>query len=147
MNIVPPAYAQTPIPIGDVCGGSSTTDTGLGPFAAFLCKFNTSPDPNPVAVEAVGSFALIISNVIGLMTVIAGIWFVFQFLIAGYKWMSSVGDKGKLQEAQNHILHAVIGLIIAVSAYAIVNIVSATLGIDLLLGDPARFVELISPKP
>ncbi len=39
-----------------------------------------------------------------------------------------------------------IGLTVVLAAYALISLVSQVLGFDILLNDPADFVELIQPK-
>ncbi len=132
----------TPIPLGNFCA-----DDGLGPFAKFLCGLEqTSGQETPNAVKTISAFALIISNVIGIMSVVAGMVFLFQILISGYNWLTSGGDKEKLSKAQQGIVNAVIGLTVVLAAYALISLVSQVLGFDILLNDPADFVELIQPK-
>lgn len=73
-----------------------------------------------------------ISTAIGIMTIIAFIWFIFQFFIGAISWLGSGGDKAKLQEAQKKITTAFIGLIIVISAIFLIKIFSVIFGIDFL---------------
>ena len=105
------------------CGG------GLGPIAEFLCGIQG--DPN--AKEQVGGqFNKVMSGIIGFMTIIAGLWFIFQFITAGYQWIGAGGDKNSLEQARNKMMNSVIGLIIIVSAWVIVGIIGRLLGLDIL---------------
>lgn len=92
---------------------------GLGPLAQ-----NTG--------NGASGLANLISAVIGMMTVAAGIWFIFMFLIGGYSWMTSMGEKQKLEEARNRIVYALIGLVIVVAAWGITNLAGQFLGISFL---------------
>lgn len=139
--IIPPAYAQIPTPIGNLCG------EGLGPFAEFLCTLESNPDNSTnSAIQAIASFAFLISNIIGIMSVIAGIIFIFQFLLGGYNWLTSSGDKERLAKSQQTLLHSFIGLAIVLAAYAFISLASKILGFDILISDPAKFVEQIKPR-
>lgn len=70
-----------------------------------------------------GSF----SNVINTILYVAGIVAVAMLIIGGIRFMISRGDKDKVQKAKNTIIYAIIGLILVIFSYAIVNfIVSAT---------------------
>jgi hypothetical protein len=82
--------------------------------------------------EAFRLFNNVISIIIGLLTVIAGIWFLFQVIIAGYQWLSSGGDKASIAAARDKLSHALIGLIIVIMAFAIVSIVGTIMNIDFL---------------
>lgn len=77
-------------------------------------------------------FGTIISNIIGFLTVIAGLWFLFQIVISGIRWISAGGDKQKLAEAQGKITNSVIGLTIVVIAIFIVRLIADLLGISII---------------
>lgn len=62
----------------------------------------------------------ILSQVFGLVGALA-----FLFLIIGaFKYVTSDGDASQVKQAKDTMLYSVIGLIIAVSAYAIIQFVS-----------------------
>lgn len=68
------------------------------------------------ANTSVGS---IIATVISAFLALLGIIFVVLILIAGYNWMTALGDEEKVTKAKNTLQRAIIGLIIIVAAYAI----------------------------
>lgn len=74
----------------------------------------------------------LISTIIGLMTVVAGIYFLFLVIIAGYQWMTSGGDKAGMEAARNKLTYAVIGLVVVVAAFALISIIGTLMGIDFL---------------
>ncbi len=104
---------------------------GLGPIAKFFCKEVPSGDPN-AALKTGNRLNQVISGVIGFMTTVAGLWFIFQFMTAGYQWISSSGDKNKLQTAQNKMTYSIIGLVIVVSAWVVIALLGKILGLDIL---------------
>lgn len=65
-------------------------------------------------------FTNIALGIIGALSVIMLVW-------GGLRYILSGGDSKKVTDAKNTILYAIIGLIIAVLAYAIVNFVLNTL--------------------
>ena len=83
-------------------------------------------------------FGRMISSIIGLLTIIAGIWFLIQMLLGGYMWISSGGDKQSVQNAQKKIWNAVLGLLIVIISYAITGIIGIFLGFDIL--NPANLL-------
>ena len=93
--------------------------------------------------KAIENFTTILSNIIGFMTIVAGIWFMFQFIIAGYGWLTSGGDKAGLQQAQSRMTNAFIGLVIVVAAYAIIWIFGELFGLKIL--QPQDLIKLIGP--
>lgn len=74
----------------------------------------------------------IISSIIGVMTLVGGIYFFFQLIVGALGWLSASGDKQKLTHAQERITQAAVGLLIVVGAYGIVGLVSMVLGFDIL---------------
>lgn len=77
-------------------------------------------------------FTKVISLIIGVMTVIAFLWFIFVLFIGAIAWLSSGGDKTKLQEAQKQITTGLTGLLIVIVALFIVRILETVLGINIL---------------
>ena len=85
----------------------------------------------------------ILSNVLGFLTILGGIFFIIYFLIAAMDWITSGGDSGKLTTARNKMVQAVLGLVILVAAYGIIGLIGSVIGIDLL--NPALLLESITP--
>ena len=87
---------QVPQEIKDAngCGGGSAPD-----FANVICE--------------------IIKVVVGIMGAVAAIFVV----VGGFQFMTSAGDAGKVAKARQTILYSLIGLIVCVLAFAIVNFV------------------------
>ena len=61
----------------------------------------------------------IINAVIGVLGIVA----VVVIIIGGISYMTSSGDTGKVKKAKDTILYGVIGLVICILAFAIVNFV------------------------
>jgi len=101
-------------PLGTIGEGK-----GFGPWAA-----GTS-DPG-------GTLTKIISNFLAIMTIAAGIWFLFQVILAGYNYLSAGGDRDKIVHAGQKLTNALIGLAIVVAAYALLSLVGTFLGVDFL---------------
>src|SRR3989344_4049518 len=80
--------------------------------------------------DAPALLAKFFSGIVGLLLVISTIWAFMQLLLGAFNWISSGGDKGKIEAAQQKILHAVIGLILVFSAWAIFLILLRFLGIS-----------------
>lgn len=64
--------------------------------------------------------------------VIGAIIFFFMLISGGIKWISSAGDKTRLEGAQKQITHALIGLAILLSIFAIIRLLDYIFGINLL---------------
>ena len=61
--------------------------------------------------------ANIINGVIGVLGIVA----VIVIIMGGVSYMTSAGDAGKVKKAKDTILYGVIGLIIVMLSFAIVN--------------------------
>ena len=92
------------------------------------------PGPTaPATASGVGEgLAHTISVVIGLFTLVAGIWFLFQVITSGYAYMNAGGDKEKAATARKKITQALVGLVIVVLAIFIINLLGYILDIDFL---------------
>jgi len=62
---------------------------------------------------------LIINGALGLL----GVIFIALVILAGYNWMTAAGNEEAVKKAQNTIQHALIGLIIVLSSWAIWNFI------------------------
>ncbi len=64
-------------------------------------------------------------NVINGVVAVLGLVAVVFIIVGGINYMTSAGDSGKVEKAKKTILYSVIGLVICVLAFAIVNFVVA----------------------
>jgi len=87
--------------------------------------------------------ALVISNILGFMTLIAGLAFLFYFIFGAINWITSAGDPKKLETARQTIMNALIGLVITVIAYPAITIISHLMGVDLL--HPSQLIQSFFP--
>lgn len=111
-----PAFAQSV----DPC----RTDTGAGGTNfSKLCSLNASSLPR------------IIQTIVTILLIAAVIIALFFLIWGGIRWITSGGDKGKVEEARKHIVAAIIGLIVAFLAYFILQVVLGFFGFS--VGDLA----------
>lgn len=64
-----------------------------------------------------------VQNVINILLYVLGIICVIMIIIGGIKYTTSNGDSSAINGAKNTILYAIVGLVVAMMAYAIVNFV------------------------
>ena len=74
---------------------------------------------SPLPVAAIGSIA----DGASVLLFIVGAVAVIMLIIGGLKYIVSGGDASKVQSAKNTILYALVGIIVAILAYAAVNFV------------------------
>jgi len=110
-------------PLGTIGG------EGLGPYAK-------ASGSNPLV-----NVTSAISSIIGFLTVIAAIWFLFQLVIGGIGWMSASGEAKKITEARERITNAFIGLIIVVAAWGVLALAGQFFGVDFTIPDPGAMLN------
>lgn len=89
-------------------------------FAQELIGPISNPYTNEYAtLQGVGPF---ITNILRLMFVAAGIYALFNFILAGYEYISAGGDSKKLDKAWSRIWQSLMGLIIIVASFALASL-------------------------
>lgn len=83
---------------------------------------DTSPLPNIGATS--GRLQTILSIVFATTGAIA----LLIITIAGFRYVASRGDPGSIAGAKSAILYAVVGLLVSVTAFSIVNLVANGVG-------------------
>ncbi len=101
----------------------------------------------PSGTDALNKIARVVSTIIGLMTLVAGIFFFFQLITASFNWMSASGDKSKLEKAQLQMIQSLTGLIIVVAAFAVASIIGTVLGLDLTLSHQENIIPQLILGP
>lgn len=109
-----PAFAQAKV---DPCPNSQTN--GGGTNFANLCKLSAA------------NIGGMISTAVTVLLIAATIIALFFLIWGGIRWVTSGGDKGKVEGARNTIIAAIIGLIIAFLAYFILTVVLGFFGLSL----------------
>lgn len=64
-----------------------------------------------------------VNAILTTITGLVGVAAVFMMIIGGISYVTSQGDTVKTKKAQNTILYGVVGLVISILSYAIVNFV------------------------
>ena len=114
------AYAATTQSQDSLCAGASLDASKIGSTTA--CSSSNA--------NAATNVTNIVKLTINIFSWIIGVVAVFAIIFGGFKYITSGGDSSGVTSAKNTILYAVIGLIVALLAYAIINFV-----IDSVLGD------------
>lgn len=77
------------------------------------------------------SISKIVSGLITFALIIAAIAFFFMLVIGGIRWIMSGGDKAQTEAARGQITHALIGLVIVFSAWAIALLIKNFFNVDI----------------
>ncbi len=64
-----------------------------------------------------------LQNIINLLLFIAGVLAVILVVVGGFRYVTSNGDSAAAGKAKSTIIYAVIGLVVTIMAYAIVNFI------------------------
>lgn len=70
----------------------------------------------------------IFNDVVNFLLFLIGIISVIMIIYGGIQYALSAGESGKVTSAKNTILYAIVGLIVAILAFAIVNFVTSSFG-------------------
>lgn len=90
------------------------------------------PQPSGMKITDIG---VLISRVISVTFIIAGI-LTFGFLVAGgVEWLTSGGDKTKTENARARITAAVVGLAIVAASWALMKLIAYFFGVDVFEGN------------
>lgn len=101
----------------------------------------------PKAIENIGTLeggalGKLISIFTSALITVAGIYALFNFILAGYAFMSADNDPGKIQGAWAKIYQTIIGLAFAAGAFVLASIVG-----QLIFDDPTALTSPIIPTP
>lgn len=77
----------------------------------------------------VNDLGVYFSSVLSLVMVVCLLLVFYNFIRAGFQWITSGGDKSKIEEARNRITHSFIGIIIVSASFATAGFVAYVLGL------------------
>lgn len=89
-----------------------------------------------------GGLIIFISNLIKVITIIAGLFGLFNIISAGYTYLGSSGNPKAAEEAGQKLLFSFIGLAIIVGSFTITAIVSL-----ILFGNAGYILNPTLPTP
>lgn len=90
-------------------------------------------DPGQVNTrDSVGLLISVLTMVVGILTVVASIWFLFKLITGGIAILSSGGDKGKLANARSDITMGIVGLLVVILATIFIDFIGSLFGLDIL---------------
>lgn len=102
--------------VSSLAAASLLTSDASAQVSSGINAATTSEMQGKSVNNTVGSIVNILLWVVGILSVTMIVW-------SGFKYITSAGDTSKLASAKSTLIYAVVGLIIAIMAYAIVNFV------------------------
>jgi hypothetical protein len=113
---------------------------GITPVTPFYSEGSARSE-----VLAATNLELFISNALGALTVIAGLMFIFYFVLGALNWVTAAGEKGKVEKAREQMVQGVVGMVVIVISYALIGIVGTFVGLN-LLKPGTLLLENLRPK-
>jgi len=108
-----PAFADTP------ATGVNPCDNASGTIASALCALGGN------------NVAKTLQGVVIFLVVLAVIVALIYLLYGGIRWILSKGEKTEVESARNHIMAAILGLVVVFVAIFIISVILAVFGIDI----------------
>ena len=89
-------------------------------------------------------FSKFISTTIGIVTVVAIIWFIFLLITGAIGFMTAGGDKNAVETARKRLTNAIIGLVILIASLFVLVLIAYLIGLDMTtILSPNEFLERI----
>ncbi len=73
----------------------------------------------------------IFGNVISVALALAGIVLFVMFLVGGFRYITSGGDPKATEAARGTLTHAVLGLVVVLLAFLILQLIKTITGVDI----------------
>jgi len=108
-----PAFAQTSV---NPCSNTTNKDA-IGSIVCIL------------GGQGGGNIATTIQNIVVFFVILAVVIALLYLLYGGVKWIMSRGEKTEVEGARNHIMAAILGLIVVFLAVFILSIILAAFGV------------------
>ncbi len=106
--------------------------TSLEPTTA-LSLFAGTVEQAQSGVNAIGGgdapkLTEFIKSIVNILLYLVGVIAVIMIIIGGIKYVTSNGDSSAVTSAKNTIMYAIIGVVVAILAFAIVNWIITAIG-------------------
>jgi hypothetical protein len=109
---------------------------GKGVLAQDLGTVDPPPGLSGFFGGGVTGIPVLLSIILRTLIVIAGIYSVFNFILAGYAYISAGGDPKRVQDATSKITQTVIGLVVAAGSFVIAGVIG-----EILFNNPAALLQ------
>jgi len=108
----------------------------LNQLLAYTIDPITPPRPGTPTQQAEN----LISQGIGVLTIVAIVYFTIQIILAGFNFLTSEGDEKKVEAARKRITDGLVGIVIVVAAVTLASLIGRIVG----LGDILNFETVFS---
>lgn len=107
------------------------------------CKAKPEEARGLTDIATLQGLECIFSNTISVALALAGIVLFVMFLIGGFRFITSSGDPKALEAAKGTLTHAVLGLVVVILAFLILQLIANITGVTGIL----NFQVFQAPKP
>lgn len=109
--------------LGGTCGGGAgTVEIGNVDRPSYLNLYDAQ-----AAIDIGDGFpngiVKFVSRLINVLNIFAGIFVMFQFIIAGYTYITSNGDPGAHRKVGDQLFFAAVGLVLIVASYTLAGLI------------------------
>jgi len=94
---------------------------------------------DPTRPAGIKCFEAVFANLIVFFVSAAGVALFVMLLIGGYKYLLSGGDSEKTAQARSTMFYAILGIVIMISAYIVLNAIKWFTGVDVLRFEIPQF--------
>jgi hypothetical protein len=81
-------------------------------------------------VATIQGFGCLIGNILSVAVTLIGMLALVMFIAASFRYLTSGGNSKSTEQAKGTITYAVVGLVVSISAFIILNLISNFTGID-----------------
>jgi hypothetical protein cdiviTM7_00617 len=107
-----------------VFGASVLSTASLsGSVSAQVSKGIDTATTSEMQGKSIDGDSGLIKTVVNILLWAVGILSVIMIIFSGFRYITSSGDASKTKSAQSTLIYSVVGLIVAIMAWAIVNMV------------------------
>lgn len=89
----------------------------------------TGPGIASTKDNGVANLEKIVSQIIGILTVVGVVYFAIQIILAGYSMLSSSGDPKKIEMSRDRLTQSVLGLFVVMVAIVFAALIARLVGI------------------
>ncbi len=83
-------------------------------------------------VATIQGLECLIANIFTVFITLLGLAGFVMFLVAGVRWMTSGGSSKGIETARNTMTFAVVGLVVALSAFIVINLIADFTGVNII---------------
>ena len=83
-------------------------------------------------VATIQGLECLIANIFTVFITLLGLAGFVMFLVAGVRWLTSGGNSKGIETAKNTMTFAVVGLVVALSAFIVINLIADFTGVNVI---------------